>query len=118
MNELHSIKLDSYNTSIELYLHEEIDCRIKDAVLNETFKNFLDYKTIIFQNEEIPSFIFNIEKYKNISRKYYKNFKETFTHGNLTLENIFFWRFYSLIININEFEFFLNLLVELLLANV
>jgi hypothetical protein len=60
MNKLHSIKLDSYNTSIELYLHEEIDCRIKDAVLNETFKNFLDYRTIIFQNEEIPSFIFNI----------------------------------------------------------
>jgi hypothetical protein len=104
MNELHSIKLDSYNTSIELYLHEEIDCRIKDAVLNETFKNFLDYKTIIFQNEEIPSFIFNIEKYKNISRKYYKNFKETFTHGNLTLENILYVPNENRVIFIDPYE--------------
>jgi hypothetical protein len=104
MNKLHSVKLESFNTSIELYLHEEIDCRIKDAMSDITFNNFLNYKTIIFQNEEIPSFISNIDKYKNISRKYYKNFKETFTHGNLTLENILYISNQNKVIFIDPYE--------------
>ena len=90
MDSMYSLKMTSDVKSMELYLNEEVDQRLLDCQSNDKFKKFLNYKTIIFQNEEIPSFITQLDKYKSIALKYYKTPFETFTHGNLTLENILY----------------------------
>lgn len=88
MDIMYSKKMVSDKKSIDLYIREEVDQRLFDCNNNSQFQSFLKYPTIFFQNEEIPSFIYQIEKYKNIAKKYYNTPVETFTHGNLTLENL------------------------------
>lgn len=87
MDGMYKEKMDSDDQSIELYLREEVFQRLKDAKKNKKFSRFLENKKIIFQGEEIDSLISNIDEYRRIAISSYKNQKETFTHGNLTLEN-------------------------------
>lgn len=104
MDKLHSITIQSSCNSIDLYIHEEIDCRLKDTLKNNFFKEFSRFDEINFMGEKIPSFIKNIDKYKEISKKYYTNPLETLTHGNLTLENILYVKNDKKIIFIDPYE--------------
>ena len=81
----------SDHRALELYLREEVYQRLK-------------YKVIEFQGEAIPSFITQLDLFKNIALKYYKNPIETFTHGNLTLENILYLKEKNQIYFIDPYE--------------
>lgn len=101
---LHSHSFTSDANSIKLYLREEIDQRIEDCLKNSTFNKFTQYDTIIFQEEEIPSFLSQINKYKKIALKGSLNIHECFTHGNLTLENIIYQPLTKAIYFIDPYE--------------
>jgi hypothetical protein len=90
MNKLYSISFLSVSNAIHLYLKEEIEQKIKEATKNNSFKKFLKYKTIIFNDSEIPSFISQLDNYKHRFKQYYREDTETYTHGNITLENILY----------------------------
>lgn len=88
MNIMHSIKFTGSSSSINLYLEEEVDKKIKDCkeggLLNKNISvNFFNIK-----GKKIPNIIKNIKLYKKIFLFNYAEKEECFTHGNITLENI------------------------------
>ena len=90
MQKLHSITIKSNTGAIDLYIHEEIEQRIEDCNKNEVFTNFLKHKKITFNGVKVDSFIHSLDQYKMIFNECYINATETFTHGNITLENILY----------------------------
>jgi len=89
MNKLHSISFLSDRNAINLYIQEEVEQKIREAEKNKTFKEFLNHNTINFNGNEIPSFISQLDTYKH-KFKQYREDTETYTHGNITLENILY----------------------------
>jgi len=90
MNKLHSILFLSDRNAINLYFKEEVEQKIKEATKNKTFNKFLNYNTINFNGNEIPSLISQLDNYKHKFKQYYKEETETLTHGNITLENLLY----------------------------
>jgi len=90
MNKMHNNQnyiMKSDDRAIELYLREEVFQRIQDSKNNTNFNSFLKYKNITFQGQEVIGLIHRLDDYVAIAKANYKNSKECFTHGNLTLEN-------------------------------
>lgn len=90
MNTIHEKKIQSNREAIELYVYEEIEQKIKDCYINESFVKFLKNKFIIFNGVKVKSFIDSLGFYKELCYEFYDNPYETYTHGNITLENILF----------------------------
>ncbi len=87
---LHKNKIDSCKDGMSLYIHEEIDQRIHDCMGNKAFTDFLRYDEIIFNGNRISSLMSVLNQYKIMCNTYYQKPKETFTHGNITLENMLY----------------------------
>ncbi len=90
MQKLHSTTIESDKGAIDLYIHEEIEQRIEACDKNKTFTDFLKHKKIIFNGVPVDSFIHLLDQYKAMFNECYINVSETFTHGNITLENILY----------------------------
>jgi len=90
MNYIHSIKLQSNKNSIHLYIREEVHQRLNDAKKDREFFEFCNYKNIIFNDQEVTSFNHNINQYVECFDTNYNEPVETFTHGNITLENLMY----------------------------
>jgi len=90
INTLHRKKFNSSKNSIGLYIHEEIDQRLKDCYKEKFFLDFLDYKKIIFNGKEINSFVDSLSLYRDMLNKHFNETSEIFSHGNMTLENILY----------------------------
>lgn len=90
MSLLHDVKLKSYPEAMELYVREEVTQKLNDSILSRKFKDFLQYRTVIFNSQEVSSFIYKIDDFKRLLKKYYVDVEETYSAGNLTLENIIF----------------------------
>ena len=104
IDSLHSRKFFSPKSSIDLYIHEEIDQRLRDCDKNQSFIDFLSNEEIIFNCEKITSFNASKDQYREMLKKYYKETHETFTHGNMTLENILYIPSSDQIIFIDPYE--------------
>lgn len=107
MNKMHGEKdylMQSDDRSIELYLREEVFQRIEDSKSNSNFNAFLNYKEVVFQGHKIPGLIHQLDKYANIAKNHYKDQKECFTHGNLTLENTVYNQKFNKIYFIDPYE--------------
>lgn len=89
MDKMHGTQIKSNTETIYLYVREEVEQKLLDCNSNENFNNFLKYDEIIFNNEKVPSFAKQLDRYKKMFDVYANPF-ETFTHGNLTLENILY----------------------------
>ena len=87
---LHNQKFISSISSIDLYIHEEIDQRLEDCQKDQSFVDFLKNEEIVFNSKKIFSFSSSKSLYINLLKKHYKETYETFTHGNMTLENILY----------------------------
>ena len=87
---LHHSRIKSSEKSIELYAHEEIKQRLQDCYQEDFFVDFLKNDKIIFNGVEVNSFIKSFDLYNRMIKKYYVRPTETFTHGNMTLENILY----------------------------
>jgi hypothetical protein len=104
MRLLHDIKLQSCSEAMELYVREEVSQKINDSISSEKFKEFLQYKTIVFNGEEIISFIYRMDDFKQMLAKHYVDVEETYSHGNLTLENLLFVPSQNKIVFIDPYE--------------
>ena len=71
MHSMHSININSNKSAIDLYIQEEVNQKINDTDLSAEFNSF------------------PISEFKTELLKYDDDI-ETFTHGNLTLENILY----------------------------
>jgi len=89
MKNMYSVDIKSSQKIVDLYIYEEVEQKLKDAECDE-FNNFLKNEYIIFNGEEVKSFIYCLDEFKNLFRDNYTNPTETYTHGNLTLENILY----------------------------
>jgi len=90
INKMHKVKIDSSNNAIDLYLNEEVDQKLKDCLADKKFSIFLKYDMIIFNGKKVKSFLHVLDKYKKMCLAHYAENMETFTHGNITLENILY----------------------------
>jgi len=90
MQRLHSTAIESHSGAVDLYIHEEIEQRLEDCNKNKVFTDFLKHKEIVFNGVKVNSFIHSIDQYKAMFNECYINASETFTHGNITLENILY----------------------------
>lgn len=83
-------KIKYFSNSLELYFEEEVNQRLNDALKDNDFKRFALNKEIIFQSQKCVSLCHNLDKFKNLFLENNVLEYETFTHGNLTLENIMY----------------------------
>jgi len=90
MKKMYSLKMPSSTKSISLYINEEIDQRLNDCYKENSFLELLKYDTIIFNGKEVKSFVNVLDEYKDMCNKYYNKSAESFTHGNITLENLLY----------------------------
>jgi len=90
MNRMHDIKFPSTNGPIDLYIHEEIEQRIGACMSNDRFRSLVSHGEVYFNGEKVPGLVSVLDEYKKMSRHYYHHTTETFTHGNMTLENILY----------------------------
>jgi hypothetical protein len=104
INTLHKNKFNTSVGSINLYIHEEVEQKLKDCNVEESFVNFIKNKKIIFNGVEVPSFVENFSCYKEMLKNSFKETNEIFTHGNMTLENILYIPDSNQIIFIDPYE--------------
>ena len=104
MKTLHSVHISSFENSINLYLEEEVEQRLQDSLEDVEFREYCSRKKVIFQNEEIASFSSLYEQYKKETIYIYKSPIESFTHGNITLENILYLPSEGRIVFIDPYE--------------
>jgi hypothetical protein len=104
LNKLHFYKIHSNVDSIELYIHEEVEQRLNDCRKNQRFMNFLEYDEIVFNGNKVKPFMKAIDEYKQMFFQFYTNTIETFTHGNITLENLLYMPKNKRVILIDPYE--------------
>ena len=104
MANLHSVCIPSFKNSMSLYLEEEVEQRLRDAFEDEEFREYCSSLKVVYQNKEIPSFVSVYEQYKKLSIEGYNTPIESFTHGNITLENILYLPSEQRVVFIDPYE--------------
>ena len=104
MNQIHSLKFKSNESSLDLYIREEVTQKLNDVYNDSIFCNFLKYDHLIVNDIEIKPFCHDIGRYKDLFKKVYKNPFECFTHGNITLENLLYNEFENKLYFIDPYE--------------
>ena len=104
MEEMHKTELPSFEPSFALYIYEEIEQKISACMLNDRFQEFSSYPEILFNGKKVAGMQHILSEYVEMFRSVYKNPIETFTHGNLTLENILYQPKNNKIIFIDPYE--------------
>ena len=90
LNKIHKTKISYFPNSLELYFEEEVSQRLNDSLKDEEFKIFAQNKEIIFQGQKCISLLYNLNEYKSLFINNNVLEFESFTHGNVTLENILY----------------------------
>jgi hypothetical protein len=104
MQKIHSHEIPSFVNSIDLYLEEEVNQKINDCLFDSDFALLYSKNHITFQNEKIQSFSLLYGEYKKNFKQLYKKPIESYTHGNITLENMLFIPQESKIVFIDPYE--------------
>lgn len=104
MNRMHSKEIPSTAAPFELYIYEEIEQKMLACRNNKRFQGFVKHSEIFFNGEKVPGLRWVLDDFKEISKKVYKHTAETFTHGNLTLENILYQPKTGKVIFIDPYE--------------
>lgn len=104
MHQMHKTKLSSFKASANLYIYEEIERRIEACMNSKQFRDFTSYPEIVFNGKKVPGLIHVLSEYRKLFNYYFNNPTETYTHGNLTLENILYQPLTGRIIFIDPYE--------------
>jgi hypothetical protein len=91
--ELHEVEIDSSEGAMGLYFQEEIVSKLKECLKDESFKR-------VYNDSLIPSMLPSL---KEVALHLHKPV-ESYTHGNLTLENILFLRASESVVFIDPYE--------------
>lgn len=90
MNSLHSTSLSSSKDLVNIYAYDQVLYPITCCILKETALRPC-ISTIILNGITVPGFCAVLPSFNRLLSDYYtalNNWSETFSHGNLTLENI------------------------------
>tara|TARA_R110001592_G_scaffold164953_1_gene399093 strand:+ start:858 stop:1841 length:984 start_codon:yes stop_codon:yes gene_type:complete len=101
---MHSRTFKSSKNAMQLYVQEEIMNKIQDALKNNRFARFYEYDKVVLNGNVYTSLSKNIEKYIQFGTKNYKFNLESYTHGNVTLENIMYSELNNDVIFIDPYE--------------
>lgn len=104
MHQMHRIELKSNAAPIDLYLHEEVEVRINACRENAAFKAFTKSGTVVFNGQEVAGLATVVDEMRNIAREAYRHTTETFTHGNITLENLLYQPKTNRVVFIDPYE--------------
>lgn len=104
MKMLHSVNIPSCKESISLYIEEEVSQKISDCLHDDEFLKFYNLDHITFKGEKIPSFRSMYRDYRSTSIDLYTAPIESYTHGNITLENILYLKDKKSVIFIDPYE--------------
>lgn len=87
MDKIHETKIKSSKNPIKLYFQEEVKQKISDCK-SKLFLEHYKKQKIVFNNIIIDSLSTQLNEYEKMFELFYTNPIETFSHGNLTLENL------------------------------
>jgi hypothetical protein len=104
MKKMHETEITSFEPSFALYVYEEIEQKMKACMKNARFREFCTHREIIFNGKKVAGLKHVLNEYVDMFQSVYKKPIETFTHGNLTLENILYQPIYKKIIFIDPYE--------------
>ncbi len=104
MNKMHQNRMIASPKAIDLYLNEEVDRRLNDCLKDHEFNIFLKHDNIVFNGHNVQPLMSVLEEYKGMCRKHYKGVSETFTHGNITLENLLYIKEERRVVFIDPYE--------------
>lgn len=104
MDKLHNYKINSFKKGIDLYIDQEVRAALDFCKDEPQFDEFLKYRTIIFNGQEVPSIINRIDEFYALAHKHYTSPQECLTHGNITLENILYIKNENKIIFIDVYQ--------------
>ncbi len=104
MEQMHKTALSSFEPAFALYIYEEIEQKISACMQNSRFKEFSSYTEIMFNGTKVTGMRHVMNEYVEMFQSVYKKPSETFTHGNLTLENILYQPATNRIIFIDPYE--------------
>lgn len=104
MRTMHQVVIPSTADALDLYIFEEIEQRIAACMGNKRFRDFFRHSHVYFNGERVPALGTVLDVYKEMARRSYQHTVETFTHGNLTLENILYQPGTGRIVFIDPYE--------------
>lgn len=104
MSTMHCKEIPSTAAPFDLYIYEEIEQKMIACGNNKRFQEFVNYTEIVFNGEKVPGLRWVLEDFREIGKAVYRNTTETFTHGNLTLENILYQSKTGKVIFIDPYE--------------
>jgi hypothetical protein len=104
MDQMHSIKIPSSASAIDLYVYEEMEQKMAACLKNPKFQQLIAERDVVFNHKKITGIYWAIDNFKKLIKQSYINPIECFTHGNLTLENILYQPDKKLITFIDPYE--------------
>lgn len=104
MNRMHSIKIPSSASAMDLYVYEEMEQKIGACLGNAQFQKIISQREVTFNRKRVRGIYWAIEDFKKLIKQSYLNPIECFTHGNITLENILYQPDKKLITLIDPYE--------------
>lgn len=104
MQRMHQTQLPSTAAPMELYIYEEIEQKIGACMGNAQFAQLYRLPELEFNGRTVASIGTVLDEYKAMAAQCYRHTTETFTHGNLTLENILYVPAEDRIIFIDPYE--------------
>jgi hypothetical protein len=104
MDRMHATKIPSARTSLQLYIREEVEQKLADALKNPRMQQFANFEHVVFNGEKSPGFFRQLDNYKVLFRDSFVFSEETFTHGNITLENMLYQPHLKRVVFIDPYE--------------
>jgi hypothetical protein len=90
MASLHRARFPSTPNAADLYIFEEVEQKMFACKDNARFKKLIAAESVSFNGHSVPGLHGTLGDFKRMFKEAYHNPTETFTHGNLTLENILY----------------------------
>lgn len=104
MDGMYETRIASTRAPIDLYIYEEIEQKMKSCEDNARFREMASFPTVVFNGQEVAGLATMLRTLQQIARTAYSNTTETWSHGNLTLENILYQPSANRIILIDPYE--------------
>lgn len=104
MHVMHRIEIPSTPGPMDLYIHEEIEERLAACAKNARFQEIASRSHVTFNGTRVPGLAHVVSEFKALARQAYVRATETFTHGNLTLENVLYQPASNRIVFVDPYE--------------
>ncbi|MDO8440351.1 MAG: phosphotransferase [Polaromonas sp.] len=104
MDLMHKVRIPSNPEAIDLYIYEEMEQKFQACLNNRRFQELISERDVVFNGKTVKGLYWVLDEFKKMSRKVYQQPTETFTHGNLTLENILYQPKDNRIIFVDPYE--------------